>query len=172
MNDSNEDDLFLNSVESYKGNYHDHLLEQYKIYVGMANEVSERRSKTNSFFLSANSFLITALGVLTNFKVSETMGFLWLYVSSAAGILFSISWLLLVRNYKQLNSSKYQVIHAMEKKLPSSPYGKEWQYLESGKNLKKYIKLTNIESTIPFLFIALYLTLSLGSYLTGLPKSP
>ena len=32
---------------NYQGNYLDHLLEQYKIFVQMADNVSERRSKMN-----------------------------------------------------------------------------------------------------------------------------
>ena len=165
MTDKNDDEwIFPNPPSKFNGNYYDLLLNQYKLYVEMANAISERRSKANTFFLSANSFLITTLGVLTKFQVENNLGFFWLYIASTAGILFAVTWLLLVRNYKQLNSSKYQVIHDIEKKLPASPYIKEWRNLDSGKNWKKYMKLTNIESIIPILFIALYLILSIGTF--------
>ena len=166
VNESNEDDvLFPNPPEQFKDKYYEHLLTQYELYVKMANDISDRRSKANTFFLSTNSFLSTALGILSKFQIGNNFEFLWLYIASAAGILFSITWLLLVRNYKQLNTAKYAVIHKLEKKLPAAPYVKEWENLGSGKNWKKYMKLTNIESIIPILFVILYLALSIGTYL-------
>lgn len=38
------------------------LLEQYKIYVEMADRVSARRGLTNTFFLSLNSAIFAAIG--------------------------------------------------------------------------------------------------------------
>ena len=166
VDESNVDDvLFPTPPEQFNEKYYEHLLTQYELYVKMANDISDRRSKANAFFLSMNSFLVTALGILSNFQIRNNFEFLGLYIASAAGILFAITWLLLVRNYKQLNTAKYAVIHQLEKKLPAAPYVKEWENLSSGKNWKKYMKLTNIESVIPILFIALYLALSIGTYI-------
>ena len=39
------------------------LLEQYKIYVEMADRISARRGLTNTFFLTLNSALFTVIGV-------------------------------------------------------------------------------------------------------------
>lgn len=40
------------------------LLEQYKIYIGMADRISARRGSTNSFFLALNSSIFTAIAFL------------------------------------------------------------------------------------------------------------
>lgn len=161
----NDDDLFPNSEKNYQGNYLDHLLEQYKIFVQMADNVSERRSKMNTFFLSVNSFLLTALGIFTKLDFNPEIGLWWLYVASAGGITFAVAWYTLIRNYKKLNSGKFEVIHALEKKLPASPYKKEWEIIRAGGIHKKYQKLTNIESFVPLIFIGLYITLSIGTSL-------
>ena len=41
--------------------YNDHVLDQYKLYVEMADRISSRRLTANSFFLSLNSILIAFL---------------------------------------------------------------------------------------------------------------
>lgn len=40
------------------------LLEQYKLYVEMADRVSARRGSANTFFLTLNTTAVTAIGVL------------------------------------------------------------------------------------------------------------
>ena len=163
MDDSIKEKLFHNSKENYGGNYFDHLLEQYKITVQMADNISERRSKTNTFFLSVNSFLLTALGISTKIDFNIDVGLWWLYVASAGGITFALTWFVLIRSYKKLNSGKFEVIHELEKKLPAAPYLKEWDIIRGEGVKKKYQKLTNIESIVPFIFIGLYVALSLGT---------
>ena len=40
------------------------FLEQYKLYVEMADRVSARRGNTNTFFLTLNTTAVTAIGLL------------------------------------------------------------------------------------------------------------
>jgi len=163
MTDSSKEDLFQKSEKDYNGNYSEHLLEQYKLFVQMADNISERRSKTNTFFLSVNSFLLTALGIFTKIEFNVDVGLWWLYVASVGGITFAITWFVLIRNYKKLNSGKFEVIHELEKKLPAAPYLKEWDIIRGNNTKKKYQKLTNIESVVPIIFIGLYIALSVGT---------
>lgn len=161
-----KDTLFPTSVEGFKGeDYFKILIEQYKIYVKMADNISERRSKMNSFFLSANSFLITALGLLVNFNVKTNLEILWLLVASIGGLTFAVAWFVLIQNYKHLNSSKYSVLLQIEQKLAIAPYTKEWELLNPVKIHKRYVKLTDIEKVIPIVFMILYSALILGIYL-------
>ena len=44
-----------------KSKYKDHVLEQYKLYVEMADRISARRSTANTFFLTLNTLLVGAL---------------------------------------------------------------------------------------------------------------
>lgn len=87
-----------------------------------------------------------------------------LYVASIGGITFAITWYVLIRNYKKLNSGKFMVIHELEKELPTAPYTKEWSIIRKEDD-SKYQKLTNVESFVPIIFIGLYLALSIGTSL-------
>ncbi len=58
--------LFKTKSESYGSKYKDDLFEQYKLYVEMADRVSERRSTANNFFLAANTLLISVFGAVVH----------------------------------------------------------------------------------------------------------
>src|SRR4051794_16616642 len=62
------DRLWNNAVgpANYAGaaeKYQAAILDQYKIYVEMADRVSQRRGLTNTFFLTLNSAVFTVIGV-------------------------------------------------------------------------------------------------------------
>ena len=50
--------------DEYGENYQDHLLEQYKLYVEMADRVSQRRDQSNRFYVTIISALVALLVVL------------------------------------------------------------------------------------------------------------
>jgi hypothetical protein len=67
------------------------------------------------------------------------------------------AWFYLLRSYRLLNTAKYEVVGALERRLPASPYwSAEWTALGKGKDPKKYWPLSHIESWIPVFFAALY----------------
>src|SRR3954468_12538694 len=86
-----------------------HLLEQYKLYVGMADKISDRRQAANSYFLAVNSALLAFVGYVTT---KETSDYLWLL--GLAGMALSYLWYRIVRSYRDLNSAKFVVIQAIE----------------------------------------------------------
>jgi hypothetical protein len=43
--------------------YRNAILEQYKVYVEMADRISARRALSNTFFLTLNTAVLTAIGV-------------------------------------------------------------------------------------------------------------
>lgn len=47
--------------DEYGPSYRDHSLEIYKSYLEMTDRISERRQKTNAFFLAVNTALIALL---------------------------------------------------------------------------------------------------------------
>lgn len=167
------DDLFEMSSSEYGEKYKDHLLDQYKLYVQMADKISDRRSTANNFFLSVNGFLLSIMGILPQLK-SGLLNFnlVWLGGVAAIGIIFCIAWMTLIRSYNKLNEAKFTVIGALEKKLPAPVYDVEWKYLTAGKKKKKrfginvrYFPLTLIESWVPAICIILYIGLIIGWYL-------
>ena len=42
--------------------YQNHIIEQYKVYVEMADRISARRNLTNIFFLTLNTTILGAIG--------------------------------------------------------------------------------------------------------------
>jgi hypothetical protein len=138
-----------------KGKCKDHVLEQYKLYVEMADRISARRSTANTFFLTLNTLLVGALSTC-----AEKFSRLSVIVVCIAAVVLCYVWKRLINSYRQLNAAKYTVIGEFEKRLPSSPYSSgEWNALGEGKDPKKYKQLTAVEKWVPIVFMCLYLLL-------------
>jgi hypothetical protein len=89
--------------------YQAHLLEQYKLYVEMADPVSIRRQTTNSYFLSINTALLAFDGYLASKDLTAN---LWLI--GCAGIVLSVLWFQIIASYRDLNSAKFKVLGEIE----------------------------------------------------------
>lgn len=127
------------------------ILEQYKLYVEMADKISERRSSVNTFFLTANSIILTVVSI-NGFDIAK---FSWLI--TAVGLIFSYTWYYLLQSYKLLNSGKFRVVHKIEQKLPLNLYAFEWEILGEGKDRAKYWPISHIEKILPALFAIIYI---------------
>ncbi len=132
--------------------WHSHLLDQYKLYVEMADRVSQRRTNANTYFLSVNSAILAFVGYLTTNKSPEYM---WLL--AIAGCMLTLFWYNIVHSYRKLNTAKWQVVQDIEKRLPISPYDAEWDAVERGINPKLYRPVSHIEAWVPGVFLLLHL---------------
>ncbi len=139
--------------------YRDHSLEIYKVYVEMADRISQRREKANSFFLAVNAALVVFLAKDAFGGEAAAPRFLELLVPVAAGVLCYL-WYRILRSYRDLNSAKFKVIHAIERQLPLRPYDAEWESVERGKNPKLYLQFTRVERVVPWLFMIFYAILA------------
>lgn len=151
----------IKSGATYPHNEHwySHLVEQYKLYVEMADRISNRRATANSYFLSVNSAILAFVGYLT---IKESPDYLWLL--GVAGATLSVFWHSLIKSYKNLNTAKFLVIHQIEKRLPISPYDAEWEAMGKGKNPKLYRPISHIELGVPFVFLALHGIVTLKTF--------
>ena len=120
------------------------ILAQWQTCVEMANSVSQRRDSINNIFVTLNLAIIAAVSITWDLKSLFIL---------AAGIVICIIWILFIRNYKLLNTEKFNVINDIEKKLPVKPFNDEWKKLKSN---KKYRDSTKLENTLPIMFIVLY----------------
>lgn len=120
------------------------VLAQWQTCVEMANSVSQRRDTMNNIFVTLNLAIIAAVSI--NWEMKS----LFILI---AGIVVCVLWLLFIRNYKLLNTEKFNVINEIEKKLPVKPFNDEWKKLERN---KKYKDSTKLEKTLPIMFIVLY----------------
>ena len=152
--------------EEYGSAYRDHSLDIYKTYLEMTDRISARREKANSFFLAVNTALIAVIakGVLSGGDAATNA--LEFLVPVAAGVLCYL-WYRIIRSYRDLNSAKFKVIHAIEHQLPLRPYDAEWESVERGKNPNLYLPFTRMEGLVPWLFMALHVVF----VISGLPWS-
>jgi hypothetical protein len=140
-----------------KEQYQEHILEQYKICIEMADRVSARRNATNAFFLTLNTLIMAAIGVAweNGFNIQNK----WIVLFPLAAVIaLCYLWWAIIRSYKQLNKVKYRVIGEFERHLPTSPFWSgEWKALGEGKRTDIYLELTEIENKIPLVFGLVYL---------------
>ncbi|WP_326952254.1 RipA family octameric membrane protein [Amycolatopsis sp. NBC_01286] len=144
--------------------YQEAILEQYKIYTENADRASARRSLTNTFFLLANTGILT---FATSFNGSTPGHPIWgAYLLLVLLLVQCATWYWILRSYRQLMSAKFRVIAALEERLPASPYWRaEWTALGSGKNKARYWPLTKVEQGVPLLFGVAYLSLLVAEVL-------
>lgn len=108
------------------------VLAQWQTCVEMANSVSQRRDTMNNIFVTLNLAIVAAISI--NWDVKS----LFILV---AGIVVSVIWLLFIRNYKLLNTEKFNVINDIEKKLPVKLFNDEWKRLEKNKKYQDGIQI-------------------------------
>ena len=110
-NDAVKSDQFQDSAF---GQYSLVLLEQYKIYVEMADRVSARRSAANTFFLTLNTAIFALIGVFWEHRPEGPV--LVLVFPLVALVAQCMTWFWLLRSYRQLNSGKFAVVGALERR--------------------------------------------------------
>jgi hypothetical protein len=146
--------------------YQTAILEQYKLYVEMADRISARRALANTFFLTLHAAILTLIGVFWKDRPAGSPWLLGLPLIVALGL--CLAWFWLVRSYRQLNSGKFAVIGALEERLPASPFWRaEWTALGKGRDVSKYWPLTHLEQWIPLLFAIAYVIGAVAAIVTA-----
>ena len=145
--------------ETYGANFQDHLVEQYKLYVEMADRISARRAQSNRFYISLLSALLALLSILINRALWSSMQNALFLAVAILGLALCFLWYVTINAYRQLNSGKFKVVHEMEQYLPFNCYKREWQLLGAGEERKKYVLLTRVEQFVPVVLAVPYLLL-------------
>jgi cbb3-type cytochrome oxidase subunit 3 len=135
------------------------LFEQYKLYIEMADRISQRRAQTNQFYLTVLSALVVILSFVVSNHLYQNFLNIVIFVIAFIGILLCIIWYYHVQSYKQHNKGKFAVIHEMEAMLPFAVYKREWEILGEGKDKKIYLPFTHVEKYLPFIMAMLYIFL-------------
>lgn len=149
-------DIDARSYDASSQAYRAAILEQYKIFVEMADRVSARRGAANTFFLTLNTAVATAVCAFAK----ETVRLPPVSLALVFIILLCqcVTWWWLIRSYRLLNGAKYKVIGMLEERLPASPYWRaEWTALGEGKDWRKYAPLSHIEQSVPVVFAGVYI---------------
>ena len=156
MSGESGNSLFQFTGEDYEGSFKADLLEQYKLYVQSAENVSARRVQSSRYLLTLNAALVALYGF-------QSAGFgqsYWALVVPVVGIAVSLLWYLIIKSHADLNRVKFNVIHQFEQHLPAAMYRYEWRLAEDGKG-KSYRAVTAIEKWIPILFAILHVVLGI-----------
>ena len=144
--------------KEYGEKYREHVLEQYKLYLELTDNISSRRQKANTFYLTVNTTLVTVAGFLAGLSNG---GAYWPIAIGLAGLILCYTWYRLILSYRDLNKGKFLVVHALENLLPTQPYKAEWITVGEGKNPKLFLLFTHVEAAVPWVFFALYVVLLL-----------
>ena len=155
MDAQKDESLIPRTEESYGKSFKADLLEQYKLYVQSAENVSSRRVTSNRYLLTINAALVALYGLQSaNFG----QGY-WTLLIPVIGIPVSLLWYLIIKSHADLNRIKFDVIHEFEQHLPVAMYRYEWKLAEEGQG-KNYRAVTTIERWIPTLFTVLHVVLA------------
>ena len=140
-------------------NQRQELLEIYKLHAELADRVSQRREGANKLYASLLTGILIFLAAFLRYGTGIIPVWLLLFVTGVLGSLFSVSWFIVIRSYRQLNTIKFEVLHKLEEKLAYTFFKREWNLLEKGENKGRYRKLTVVETGLPIIFSFLFLAL-------------
>lgn len=131
-------ELFNGYVEEAVGTekYHSMLMEQWKCANDMASKISGQRNNMNSFYMSLMSILIG--GILFSNQVMDVnlMARTILYGAILViGAVCCNKWISQIDNYGRLNGTKYEIINAIERKLPANVM--LYEYLHTEQNARR-----------------------------------
>ena len=155
MSDQACKSLVQQDKASYGDSFGSDLLEQYKLYVQSAENVSARRVASNRYLLTLNAALVALYGLQSaNFG----QGY-WTLLLPIMGVPVSLLWYLIIKSHADLNRIKFKVIHELEQHLPTEMYKHEWCLAEEGHG-KTYLAVTTIERWMPILFAVLHVVLA------------
>ena len=144
------------------------LLEQYKVFLETSESLVARRQTVNSFYISANTALITIMGGLITVLGDAEERIILFTLTSIVGIILSVSWNRILSAYGTLNGSKMKVIRMIENELPAALYDTEWNVMSDKLNSKKYTSFTDSEKKAPKAFIVLYILLIIAAMVMGI----
>jgi hypothetical protein len=172
--DKGEDSYIAQVKQALEGQLHNyansdfitqknHLLEQYKIYIEMADRISSRRLQTNGFFITLFSGLLAVIAFIFNKDTSlvPSLQVLLLWGVAFFGLFLSLIWMKALESYKILNSGKFKVINAIETLLPCPGYSEEWKIVKQ----QGYERATRIENWLAWVFFGFWTVLII--YLFG-----
>lgn len=130
------------------------LLDIYKLHVEMADRVSQRREGANRLFVTLLSAMTVLMAAVLRFGSElETIPVKFVILILVVTLLaLAVSWFIVIRSYRQLNTGKFEVLQKLEERIPFAFYKMEWQRLEEGKNWRRYWKLTVVETFLPAIF--------------------
>ena len=140
------------------------LLEIYKLHAELADRVSQRREGANRLFVSLLTGILIFLAAFLRYDTGRLPIWLMLLAVGVLGVLLAVSWFIVIRSYRQLNTGKFDALLELEEKLAYPFFKREWELLKEGKKISRYWKLTVVETFLPLGFFVLSVILIITSF--------
>ena len=137
------------------------LLEIYKLHADLADRVSQRREGANRLYVSLLVGLVLFAAAILRFGTDGLSVDTVLFWTGALGSILAISWYIVIRSYRQLNTGKFNALQDMERQLAYPFFTKEWELLGQGKKRNRYWRLTVVETALPSLLFLLFIGLAI-----------
>lgn len=134
----------------------DRVFELYKLMVGTSEALVGRRQGVNTFFLTVNGAMLTAIGLVLQGGGEQRLLAGGIFILAVTGGILSLAWKSLLRSFGQLNTGKFAVINKLEERLPARVFTAEWTALAEGKNKRIYLSFTSREIWAPWTTFAVY----------------
>lgn len=135
------DDVKKNTAEEV---YFTALLEQWKTANELTANISAQRNNINNFYMSLLSLLIGGILLSDRLMAEQLIArTVMLALILVVGIACCVTWIKQVDKCKRINYQKYQIIDALEKRLPANVLSFEGQIpteKKPGKALSDYEK--------------------------------
>ena len=132
------------------------MIELYKVMVASSEALVARRQGVNTFFLTLNGVIFTALGLVVGKGLVSYLEAFGLIGLSVTGGILALAWRGLLVSFSQLNTGKFAVINRIEAFLPAAVYAGEWVALGEGKRPDLYKSSTSRELWTPVTFFVVY----------------
>lgn len=137
------------------------VIEQYKLLLGTIESLEARRQALHTFFMSINSLLLAAIGLVAKESLDEPAVSAGVILLALMGAAFSVCWTLQISSHGTVLASKWEVFNHMEKALSSHPFSAEYECMQR----RGYRSFTRIESLVPIVFTVLYVVSLVGGVL-------
>jgi len=145
------------------------LFEHYKLLSQNSEQMATRRQTVNSFFLSINTALIAANGVILKETFSQTTphraevlgAAIFMLVLGTIGLVVCKNWGSLVKSYSQIMAANSMVAQQLEKYMLAAAITAQQTF-----HGKQFLSITLIERNVAHTFMAIYfITVSIAIYL-------
>lgn len=157
--------------------------DEFKLFYESTEKVIDRRLATNKWNYSISAALLFSIAIIFNWSISSPSFLIpsvfIIFILGIMGIIYSSYWIAQIKDFKQLNNAKFDVLNKMaplisfgetldDSRTSFRPFEKEWNILEKSKAIQKSsnsnlitMKSSNMEYIIPKSFRILYIILIL-----------
>lgn len=119
-----------------------------------SESVNNRRQGQNNFFVSLNTILIGALGLLASQKEAGLREISIGAIFIVFGLIVNFGWTKLLKSYRVVSASKVELVRKLEYRLPIRVFTAQYGYTEDKRN--GYQGLSSLEIMIAQHFLNLY----------------